>query len=210
METEDALRGRISADAFDPDRRIDAESIRDLIALACRSPSTLNLQHWRFVLVVDRESISDLAALSTDNRRLENAAAVVIVLGDLRAHEDLNEVLELNVEKGKLEPEQSKQWLEMASQIGSEPRRAREEAIRSSSMAAMALMLAATDRDLASFSSSSVDADGVRERFAIPNRYLVTTLVALGHPAPGRPQHQLVRRDLGQVLVEGGGEELQD
>ena len=210
METEDAIRGRISAGSFDAERGIDEETLRELVALACRAPSTYNLQSWRFVLVRDAQARLSLADLAGGEQRLADAPAVFVVLGDLRASEDLARALTPSVERGDLDEAAAKAWTASASQLFSEPRRARDEAVRASSMAAMGLMVAATDRGLASFATAVFDVDRLREQFEIANRYVPTVLVALGHPSPGDSKRQKVRRGLGEVLVEETGRELAD
>lgn len=207
METEDAIRARSTPRAFDPERGLDAEEVRELVALACRAPSSFNLQPWRFVVVEDSDARARLVELSGE-ARLGQAPVVLIVLGDLRANEDLAEALVPSVERGDLDPEQARAWSEQADRLCADPRRARDEATRSAGMAVATLMLAATSRGLTTLVRADFDLDGVREEFGVTNRFLPVALVALGHPAAGEPGPQKVRRGLGRSMVEGDAREL--
>lgn len=81
------------------------------------------------------------------------------------------------------------------------PEFARDEAIRSASMAAMALMLAATERGLASGPMIGFDPQALRREFNIDARYLPVMLIAVGRPAPGNwPRKPRLR--VHEVLVD--------
>lgn len=209
METLDCLAARVSANAFDPERAVDPEDLRDLVRWACRAPSSFNLQHWRFVALTEPAERARLAA-ATRGQELPEAPVVLIVLGDLRAHEDLADALRPTVEKGELPKATADGWIQAANRAYGHPQAARDEALRSASMAAMCLMLAARDRGIVSAPVFLLDADAVRREFAISDRYVPALVLALGYPAPGEPQRQKVRVPIGKVLHEGSGESLPD
>lgn len=208
METLDCLAARVSAVRFDRERAVDGEDLRDLVRWACRAPSSFNLQHWRFVAVSGAGTAKLEAA--TRGQELADAPVVLIVLGDLRAHEDLADALRPTVEKGELQKAVADGWTQAAARAYGHPQAAREEALRSACMAAMCLMLAARDRGIASAPVFVFDHDAVRRDFAISDRYVPAMLLALGYPAPSEPQKQKVRLPLGTVLHEGSGESLPD
>ena len=208
METLDCLSARVTANRFDPDRGIDQEDLRDLVRLACRAPSAFHQQHWRFVAVQDAGTRAALQAAAHGDERVVEAPLVLVALGDLRAYEDLGETLRPTVEKGELERSTADRWVRQAGRESSQPQAARDEALRSVSMAVMCLLLAARDKGLASACLTSLDLDSLRSTLAISERYLPVALVALGHPMPGDTQRQKVRLGLGTVLHEGSAEAL--
>jgi nitroreductase len=210
METQETIRARVSAAAFDPDRPIDGEELRELVSLACRAPSSFNLQHWRFVAVTDARDRQRLQGVAHGQSKVGQAAAVLIVLGDLRGHELVTEALGPNVRRGDLTAAVADRWGQQALRHYAEPRLARDEAIRSASLAAMTLMLAAADRGLASAPLIGFDVERLRQEFQIPNRYVPVMLLALGHPARGEAHRPKVRFGLDRVLFEGDGAELPD
>ena len=92
----------------------------------------------------------------------------------------------------------------MANQMYANPASQRNEAIRSASLAAMTLMLAAEAHGLVSGPMIGFDPEGVQREFQIPERYLPVMLVAVGHPAPGNWPRK-PRLPLGEVLAYGMG-----
>ena len=62
MNTIEAIRHRISANKFDTTRSLSEADIRELIQIATEAPSSLNIQHWRFVAVTKAEAKKRLKA----------------------------------------------------------------------------------------------------------------------------------------------------
>jgi len=82
----------------------------------------------------------------------------------------------------------------------SEPGMQRDEAIRSASLAAMNLMIAAQAMGLASGPMNGFDADGVSIDFELAPTEVPVMLVAVGRAAPGNwPRKR--RRPVDQVLA---------
>ena len=90
MDALTALRERISADKFDPSRRLSEAEIRELVAYATEAPSSFNIQHWRFVAVADPEDKERLKSLAYNQQKVADASVVFIILGDLRGYEKLD------------------------------------------------------------------------------------------------------------------------
>ncbi|MCL7402393.1 MAG: nitroreductase family protein [Thaumarchaeota archaeon] len=81
MEVFEAILSRIEV------REYSGESVPDDVKLkileaARMSPTGLNLQHWRFILVEDKDSIRRLAELSTTGKWVAGADFAIIVLTD--------------------------------------------------------------------------------------------------------------------------------
>ena len=55
METFDAITGRRAVKRFDPDHRLSAAEVDQLLSLTLLSPTAFNVQNWRFVVVRDPE-----------------------------------------------------------------------------------------------------------------------------------------------------------
>jgi nitroreductase len=75
----------------------------------------------------------------------------------------------------------------------------RDEPVRSASLAAMTLMLAAQGMGLVSGSMSGFDADGVAREFQLDATQVPVILVTVGYPAAGnwpqkprRPLHEVI------------------
>ena len=143
------LNERTSAEHFDGATPIPVQEIKELLSEACQAPSSFNIQHWRFIAVTDeriRERLKG-TTIAPNQERVAKAPLVFLILGDLNGHRRLEGILNETVHAGLLPREIADVWLTMANGMyGSDPRLARDEAIRSGSLAAMILMLAAGNR----------------------------------------------------------------
>jgi len=55
MNTFDAIKERRSVKHYDSNHKLSDEEIEKLMSLAVLSPTSFNIQNWRFVLVKDSE-----------------------------------------------------------------------------------------------------------------------------------------------------------
>ena len=177
------IRKRVSVERFDPERTLDESEIRALVEDACEAPSSFNIQHWRWIAVRRAEDKRRLQAAAYGQQQVADAAVTFIVLGDLDGVDTLPEVLKPSVEQGVLTDSRAKAWIDMARKIYADPRTAREEAIRSCSLAAMTLMLAAEARGYGAGALSGFDPEQVKRDFGIGERYVPAMLLAVGYPA---------------------------
>ncbi len=207
MDTFSALRHRISAHRFDnayqlTDKRIE-ELVAELVEAALQAPSAFNLQHTRFLAVTDATAKQALQSIAYQQSKVAEAAVTFIVLADLEAHKKLPAIVEASVTAGVLLEEKAQSSIDTATRLYSKnPAFARDEAIRSASMAAMALMLAATAKDWASCPMIGFDSEKLTTQFCISARYLPVMLIAVGHAAenhsirkPRLPLHEVLAHD---------------
>lgn len=103
MHTQMAIKLRVSANKFNPGARLSEAEIEELVAAATEAPSSFNIQHWRFVAVTEREDKERLKALAYNQQKVADAAVTFIVLGDLRGHEKLPDILGRAVKAGILD-----------------------------------------------------------------------------------------------------------
>jgi nitroreductase len=186
MDTLQAIEQRISANRFDPTRTLSDEEIRDLVAYASHAPSSTNIQHWRFVAVRKPEDKERLKALSFNQQKVADAAVTFIVLGDIQGHKKMPDIVKRSVDAGILPQALADGWVSMTEgKYGSDSQAARDEAIRSGSMAAMVLMLAAEAKGLVSGPMIGFDPEGVKREFEIPDRFIPVMLLTVGYAAPG-------------------------
>ncbi len=186
MDTLELIKGRISANKFDTSRALSEAEIRDLISYATQSPSSYNIQHWRFVAVTKPEDKTRLKAVAFNQQKVEDAAVTFIVLGDLRGHEKLPEIVGRTLEAGLIDQKKADGWVKTATASYEKNEQfARDEAIRSGALAAMTLMIAAEAKGLVSGPMIGFDPEGVKREFNISDRYVPVMLLTVGHPAPG-------------------------
>lgn len=182
----EAIEHRISANMFDPTKNLTSAQIEALVTLATRAPTAFNFQNWKFIAVQSLEAKERLKAVAYGQQKIVDAAVTFIVCGTLEAHKGLAHALKPSVAAGLLEQSMADAWVQMAHD-GHEghPVRQRDEAVRSASMGAMTLMLAAQGMGLVSGPMIGFDPAGVAKAFHLTARDIPAMLIAVGYAAPG-------------------------
>ncbi|MGV8141786.1 MAG: nitroreductase family protein [Candidatus Woesearchaeota archaeon] len=86
MNTLDAINARRSIRRY-LDRPVEFEKLTTILDAAIKAPSAGNLQDWRFILVVDRELIKQVANYSIEQYWIQTAPALIIVCAVPEKHE---------------------------------------------------------------------------------------------------------------------------
>lgn len=203
MNVLEALRRRRATQRYEPDTMIlSREAIEELISDACLAPSDFNLQPWRFIVVRDRERKELLYQCCWRQEKVRQATAAVIVCGDSEGYDRTAEAVRERVEAGAL-AEGEAPGLErlMRSVFERSPEARQFLALRSPSFAAMALMLLATERGLATTPIGGFVESNLRKAFHIPPRFVPVLIVLLGMPAlEGATPPRLPRLPTGRVV----------
>ena len=80
MQTWDAITSRRNVRSF-ADRPISAADLDRILEAGRRSPSSQNWQPWDFVLVTDRELLTELAKVWQGAGHVAHSAATIVVVG---------------------------------------------------------------------------------------------------------------------------------
>lgn len=186
ITVKEAIEQRISANMFDPTKTLTTAQIEELVTLATRAPTAFNYQNWKFIAVQSVAEKERLKAVAYGQQKIVDAAVTFIVCGKLEAHKGLAHALKPSVDSGLLEQSMADSWVKMAHDgLGSNPARQRDEAIRSASMGAMTLMLAAQGMGLVSGPMIGFDPAGVAKEFNLSANDIPAMLIAVGYSAPG-------------------------
>lgn len=194
------LETRKSTSFFDPHKSLADGQLEELVRLACLAPSAYHLQNWRFIAVRTPAAKRDLKAICFGQQKLQDASLSLIICGRLQAQRQLAGTLQDSVAQGALNAQVAQNWVDMATQAheGNQQLQ-RDEALRSASLAAMSLMLAAADMGLATCPIGGFDAKALSERFDLADTDVAALIVAIGHEAPGNwPQKP--RRPVAELL----------
>jgi nitroreductase len=183
MDLAQAILSRRSIRDFDPDHEIDDATLREIFELVTHTPSSFNLQHWRFVVVRDQERKDRLRTASYGQQHVGEASAVVVVAAKLDAHEDAARV------QGHVSDDEQRANLVKMIQgfYAGKPQFQRDEAIRTASLAAMTLMLVAQSKGLATCPMIGFDPAQVTEIAGLQDNCFPVMLVVLGKPREGKP-----------------------
>ena len=183
---QEAIEQRISANMFDPTKSLTAAQIEELVTLATRAPTAFNYQNWKFIAVQSLAAKERLKAVAYGQQKIVDAAVTFIVCGKLEAHKDLAHALTPSVASGLLEQSMADAWVQMAHDgLEGNPVRQRDEAVRSASLGAMTLMLAAQGMGLVSGPMIGFDPAGVAKEFNLSANDIPAMLIAVGYSAPG-------------------------
>ncbi|OOV87601.1 nitroreductase family protein [Oceanospirillum linum] len=192
---------RRSTSKYQPDYVIDQETLAQLVSLAGYSPSAYNLQNWRFIAVTTPEAKAQLRVAAYGQPQVEAASATFIVCGQLAAHKALEQRLSKSVNTGVIPQSIADSWVGAASQSheGNDQLQ-RDEAIRSASLAAMTLMLAAEEMGLATGAMGGFDGEQLKQHFPLNEDDLPVMLITIGKAAKGN-WAQKARRPLKEILT---------
>ena len=198
METFEAIRSRRSVKRFDPEHRLTDGEIEQLVGAAVLSPTSFNIQNWRFVVVTDPELKRRIRQVGYDQPQFSDASAVIFLCGDLQAHARDPERYWRNV------PEEQRRAIVgmIRAAYDGRPERQHDEALRSCGMAAQTLMLAARAMGYDTCPMVGFDFAAVAELIRLPADHEIVMAVAVGkrladpHPRPGPlPLAEVMFRD---------------
>jgi nitroreductase len=79
METWDAIRARRNVRNYTSDP-VSEENLNRIAEAGWRAPSASNRQHWDFIIVTDREQLSDLATVWQHGGHIAGAAAAIVLV----------------------------------------------------------------------------------------------------------------------------------
>ena len=196
------IEARVSTRHYDPARTLTDADIEALVSQATRAPSAYNFQNWRFVAVRSPAGRQRLKAAAHGQQQVLDAAVTFIVCGTLRAHETLARALQPAVDAGVLPATLAADWVVQATrEHAMNPGLQRDEAVRSASLAAMTLMLAAQGAGLASGAMAGFDAEGVVQAFGLSDNEVPVMLVTVGYPLQARAARQKPRRPVAEVIA---------
>lgn len=195
------IASRVSANYFDAARAVSDAQVAELVRLATLAPSAYNFQNWRFVAVRSRAAKERLKAVSFGQHKVVDAPLTFIICGTLDAHAQLAPALQPAVDAGILDAGTVSAWVNMATRSHTgNAQLQRDEAVRSASLAAMTLILAAEGMGLSTCAMSGFDADGIVREFELAALDVPVMLVAVGYAADGNWQ-QKPRKPVHEVLA---------
>jgi nitroreductase len=180
MNLADAVRSRRSTKSYDPDRPVDDATLRKLFELVLESPSSFNLQNWRFVVVRDQERRNQLMEAACGQRHVGSAPVDIIVCGKLAAHEDAR-----RANSHAPEPVLAKLVPMIEGIYENNPQLQRDEAIRTGSLASMTLMLVAESMGLRTCPMIGFDPVKVARIVGLDDAHVPVMLITLGYPGEG-------------------------
>lgn len=196
MNTLEAIKSRRSIKHFDPNHKLSEAEINELFEMARLSPTSFNIQNWRFVYVDDKSIQGQLRAASWNQAQVEDASGVIIICADLKAAEK-------DPQRYWKDADQNVQAaiVPMIGKFyaGNETLQ-RDEAIRSCGIAAQTIMLAAKEMGYDTCPMIGFDPKKVSEIINLPKDHIVTLMITIGK-ATQNAKPRSGSLDLQEVLI---------
>lgn len=155
------------------------EDLRTLLEVTKLAPSSFNMQNYRILVVQNPELRKKIRAVSWDQAQVTDASALFLLCADLKAHtadpaqywghasQEVQDILGPMI----------RPFYEGNDQL------IRDEAIRSSALAGMTLMLAARDLGYDSCPMVGYDAVKLAELVNLPEDHLISFMLPVGKQA---------------------------
>jgi len=189
MNAMEAVYKRRAIKHFDANHVLTADEERQLLEAMIQAPTSFNIQHWRFVILRDRELRARIRKeFGNDQAQMTDASLLILFTADVKAWQKNPERYWVNAPKevadllvGWMGPfHEGREWLQ------------RDEAQRSIGIAMQTLMLAAQGLGYQSCAMIGFDLEKVAELVNLPEDHVMGPMVAIGKgikepwPKPGQ------------------------
>ena len=185
MDTFDAVRERRSVKHYDPNHKLFDEDIEKLMSLAVLSPTSFNIQNWRFVIVKDPEIRKKVRSASWDQAQVTDASLLLVICADLKSWE------KNPAQYWKYAPKEAQDFLvpAMGEFYEGKEQLQRDEAMRSCGFAGQTIMLAARQMGLDSCPMVGFEYDELAKIINLPEDHLIVLMIVVGKAAePANPR----------------------
>ncbi len=185
MKVADAIKERRSIRRF-LDEDVTSDELNKLLEAARLAPSGLNVQPWRFKLLLGKENISWLAREAVRGQRwVGGSKAVIVCCADLGSFtEDVEKNFRILRDSGILPPEMVAGVQEFVEKTGGySPEMLRYAAATNCSIAITQMMLQAVELGLGTCWIGMYDEEAVKQKCGIGDDFAVVALLAVGRPA---------------------------
>jgi nitroreductase len=196
----ECILSRSSAKYYDPAATLSDDQIRELVRIGTTAPTSFHLQNWRFIAVRTPEAKARLSPIAWKQPAITDAAVTFIVCGQLADSSVIPDRLAPVVEAGIMPAKLIPDWEIPARDLYKDyPQRQRDEAVRTGSMGAAAMIYAARSLGLGSTPMIGFDDVAVHREFGLSEDEVPVMLLSVGPERPGNwPQKP--RRPVTDVL----------
>src|SRR3954454_16969223 len=194
------ILSRSSAKYYDPVATLSDDPIRELVRIGTTAPTSFHLQNWRFIAVRTPEAKARLRPIAWDQPAITEAAVTFIVCGRLADASVIPQRLAPLVEAGIMPEKMVPDWEIPARDLYMEyPQRQRDEAVRTATFGAAAMIYAARSLGLGSTPMIGFDAEAVHREFGLAENEIPVMLLSIGAERAGN-WAQKPRRPIVEVL----------
>ena len=176
MNTLDAIEQRRAVKHYDAAHRFTESEVDTLLSAAMLSPTSFNIQNWRFVQVSDQGTRQQIRAAAWDQAQVTDASMLLVLCADLKAWNRRAE------RYWKDAPKETKELMVpmMGDFYRGKEQLQRDEAMRSVGIAAQTLMLTAKDMGYDSCPLIGFDTDAVADIINLPEDHVIGMMLSIG------------------------------
>jgi len=176
MNTFDAIKERRSVKHYDPNHEFSDEEIEQLMSLAVLSPTSFNIQNWRFVIIKNPEIRKKVRSAAWDQAQVTDSSLFLIICADLKSWKKNPEQYWKNA------PKEAQDFLvpAMGPFYEGKDQLQRDEAMRSCGIAAQTIMLAAKSMGYDSNPMIGFDPQKIAEIINLPDDHIISMMMAIG------------------------------
>ncbi|MEN8661504.1 MAG: nitroreductase family protein [Lentimonas sp.] len=175
MDTTTAIHQRRSVKHYDSNHEMTEVEIQELLELALLSPTSFNMQNWRFVVVTDQTKKEAIRAAAWNQAHVSESSITILLCADLNAHVG-GERYWVNAPQ----PVQDMLVPMIAPFYESNPQLQRDEAMRSVGIASQTLMLAAKSMGYDSCPMIGFDPAKVGDIIGLPENHVIGMMLTVG------------------------------
>ena len=175
MDTITAIKERRSVKHYDNAHEMSEPEIDALLKLALLSPTSFNMQNWRFVVMTDPEKRAAIQAAAWNQAQVTEASITILLCANLNAHEDAGRYW---VHAPQSVQDMLVPMIAPLYQNNAELRR--DEAMRSIGIAAQTLMLTAKSMGYDSCPMIGFDPEKVAEIIELPENHVIGMMLTVG------------------------------
>jgi nitroreductase len=196
----ECILSRRATKYYDPAVTLSDKQIRELVRIGTTAPTSFHLQNWRFIAVRTPEAKARLSPIAWNQPAISEAAVTFIVCGQLADSSVIPERLAPVVEAGIMPANLVPDWEIPARGLYQDfPQRQRDEAVRTGTFGAAAMVYVARSWGLGSTPMIGFDDRAVHREFGLAEDEVPVMLLSVGAERPGNwPQKP--RRPVADVL----------
>jgi nitroreductase len=188
MNTLEAITARRAIKHYDPAHVMTDAETRQLLEAAMQAPTAFNIQHWRFVTVIDPELRKQIRAVAWDQAQVTDASLLIVLCAD----KDAWQKDAARYWKDAPQPVQDFLVPAIGQYYAGRDQVQRDECMRSCGLAGMTIMLAAKAMGYDSCPMDGFDFDAVAKIIKLPEDHVISFMIAVGKgtqpawPKPGQ------------------------
>jgi len=196
------IRMRRSANKFLPDVKISREDLDEIFSDVKFAPTAFNLQHAHYLVVDSPEMKERMFEAANRQYKVKTASAVILVLGNKMAYQNVGKVNEGLLQLGVLSQQEYDHIVSSVTSFYESRGESflHDEAIRNASLSAMLFMLAAKDKGWDTCPMIGFDPVEVSMHLNIPDTYEPVLMITIGKEDLSSQRVRGYRKPIGEFV----------